>query len=37
MRVATSFIGFTLEGDRLYAAITATVLAVLLVSLLVLH
>ncbi len=32
-RVAASCIGFLLEGDRLYALITAVVLAVLLVSL----
>jgi uncharacterized membrane protein len=32
MRVAASVVGFTLEGDRLYAAITLVVLAVLLAS-----
>jgi uncharacterized membrane protein len=32
-RVAASSVGFLLEGDRLYVAITAVVLAVLLVSL----
>jgi uncharacterized membrane protein len=32
-RVAASCVGFLLEGDRLYAAITAVVLGVLLVSL----
>ena len=36
-RVAASVIGYTLEGDRLYAAITLTVLAVLLVSIFVLR
>jgi len=37
MRVATSAVGFALEGDRLYAAITLAVLAVLLASILLLH
>ena len=37
MRVAASVIGFTLEGDRLYAGITLVVLAILLVSLFVLR
>jgi uncharacterized membrane protein len=32
MRVASSVVGFALEGDRLYAAITLIVLAVLLGS-----
>ncbi len=32
-RVAASVVGFTLEGDRLYAAITLGVLAILLSSL----
>ena len=36
-RVAASVIGFVLEGDRLYAAITLAVLAVLLVSIFLLH
>jgi uncharacterized membrane protein len=31
-RVATSVVGFALEGDRLYVAITAAVLLVLLTS-----
>jgi uncharacterized membrane protein len=34
MRVAASVVGFALEGDRLYAAITLAVLAVLLGSIL---
>jgi uncharacterized membrane protein len=33
VRVAASVVAFALEGDRLYAAITATVLAILLASL----
>lgn len=33
LRVATSVIGFALEGDRLYTGITLGVLAILLVSL----
>jgi uncharacterized membrane protein len=33
VRVLTSVVGFALEGDRLYAAITLIVLAILLVSL----
>jgi uncharacterized membrane protein len=37
LRVATSVLGFTLEGDRLYAAITLAVLAVLLASIFVLR
>lgn len=36
-RVAASVVGFALEGDRLYAAITLTVLAILLTSLIVLR
>jgi uncharacterized membrane protein len=36
-RVAASIVGFGLEGDRLYAAITLTVLAILLISILVLR
>jgi uncharacterized membrane protein len=36
-RVAASVVGFALEGDRLYTAITLAVLAVLLVSILVLR
>ncbi len=36
-RVAASVVGFLLEGDRLYAAITVIVLGVLLVSLFVLR
>lgn len=32
LRVATSVVGFALEGDRLYAAITLGVLAILLFS-----
>ncbi|MGA3057956.1 MAG: DUF1634 domain-containing protein [Candidatus Limnocylindrales bacterium] len=32
VRVAASVVAFTLEGDRLYAAITAMVLAILLAS-----
>jgi uncharacterized membrane protein len=37
VRVAASIVGFWLQGDRLYVAITAIVLAVLLASLLVLR
>jgi uncharacterized membrane protein len=37
VRVAASVIGYTLEGDRLYAAITLTVLAILLLSIFVLR
>ncbi len=37
MRVAASVIGFSLEGDRLYAGITLVVLAVLLSSLFILR
>ncbi|MEO8570686.1 MAG: DUF1634 domain-containing protein [Chloroflexota bacterium] len=37
VRVAASFVAFVLERDRLYAAITLGVLAVLLVSLFVLR
>ena len=37
IRVATSVAAFALEGDRLYAAITTAVLAILLVSLFVLR
>jgi uncharacterized membrane protein len=37
VRVLASVIGFALEGDRLYAAITLGVLSILLVSLLVLR
>ncbi len=37
VRVMASVVGFTLEGDRLYAAITLAVLAILLVSLFGLH
>ncbi len=33
VRVLASVVGFALEGDRLYAAITLAVLAILLVSL----
>ena len=36
-RVATSVVAFTLEGDRLYAAITVAVLLILLTSILVLR
>ncbi len=36
-RVAASVVGFALEGDRLYTAITAAVLAILLVSILLLR
>jgi uncharacterized membrane protein len=36
-RVAASVVGFALEGDRLYTAITGAVLAILLVSILLLH
>ncbi len=32
LRVATSVVGFALEGDRLYVAITAIVLGILLTS-----
>jgi uncharacterized membrane protein len=32
LRVGTSVVGFALEGDRLYAAITLAVLAILLFS-----
>ncbi len=32
LRVATSIVGFALEGDRLYVAVTAVVLAILLTS-----
>lgn len=37
IRVAASVVGFALEGDRLYAAITFGVLTILLVSLLGIH
>jgi uncharacterized membrane protein len=37
VRVATSVLAFASEGDRLYAAITLAVLAILLASLLVLR
>lgn len=37
VRVVASVVGFTLEGDRLYAAITLAVLAILLLSLFGLH
>jgi uncharacterized membrane protein len=37
MRVATSVVGFILEGDRLYAGITLIVLGILLASLFILH
>jgi uncharacterized membrane protein len=37
VRVAASCVAFLLEGDRLYAAITLTVLAILLGSLVGLH
>lgn len=37
VRVAASVAAFVLEGDRLYAAITLVVLAILLTSLLLLH
>lgn len=37
IRVAASVVAFTLEGDRLYAAITLVVLAILLTSLVVLR
>lgn len=37
LRVATSVVGFALEGDRLYVAITLIVLAILLMSLFVLR
>ncbi len=37
VRVAASVVAFALEGDRLYVAITAVVLAILLASLFVLH
>jgi uncharacterized membrane protein len=36
-RVATSVVAFASEGDRLYAAITLAVLAILLASILFLH
>ena len=36
-RVAASVVGFALEADRLYAAITTAVLLILLISILVLH
>jgi uncharacterized membrane protein len=36
-RVAASVVGFALEGDRLYAAITTAVLLILLTSILVLR
>jgi uncharacterized membrane protein len=36
-RVASSVVGFALEGDRLYTAITLAVLAILLTSILVLR
>lgn len=36
-RVAASVVGFALEGDRLYAAITTAVLLILLISILVLR
>ena len=36
-RVAASVVGFALEGDRLYAAITSAVLLILLISILVLR
>jgi uncharacterized membrane protein len=37
VRVATSVVGFALEGDRLYTAVTLIVLAILLTSLFVLR
>ena len=37
LRVAASVVGFTLEGDRLYAGVTLTVLAVLLLGIFVLR
>ena len=37
VRVATSIVGFALEGDRLYTGITTAVLAILLLSLFVLR
>ncbi len=37
LRVATSVVGFALEGDRLYTVITLIVLAILLTSLLILR
>jgi uncharacterized membrane protein len=37
LRVAASVVGFSLERDRLYAAITLAVLGVLLFSIFVLH
>ena len=37
LRVAASVLAFSLEGDRLYALITAVVLTVLLVSIFLLH
>jgi uncharacterized membrane protein len=36
-RVAASVLGFALEGDRLYAAITLAVLLILLASIFLLH
>jgi len=36
-RVAASVVGFALEGDRLYAAITTAVLLILLISILALR
>ncbi len=36
-RVAASIVGFALEGDRLYAAITTAVLVILLISILLLR
>ena len=37
LRVATSVVGFWLEGDRLYVAITLAVLAILLGSIFLVH
>ena len=37
LRVATSMVGFALEGDRVYAVLTAVVLGVLLTSIFVLR
>ncbi len=37
MRVATSVVGFALEGDRLYAVVTLAVLLILLTSIFVLR
>lgn len=37
LRVATSVVGFSLEGDRLYVAITLAVLAILLGSIFLVH